>query len=103
MLNRAIRRSRRRSTFPPIVALGPVHRTRSHSRLPGGVALCGRHQTEAGFFQGHGTLSMHSGIVHSATSFLHASSKLGIDNLSFYGIQGLDRPPESTCRMRRVA
>jgi penicillin-binding protein 2 len=99
MLNRAIQAEQAPgSTFKPIVALaalstGTVDQNWS-VHCSGGVALYGRFQRCWVFPKGHGTLSMHSGIVHSCDVFFYTlGSKLGIDNLSFYGdLVGFGQP-----------
>ena len=106
MLNRAIQAEQAPgSTFKPIVALaglstGTVDANWS-VHCSGGVALYGRYQ-HCWVPKGHGTLSMHNGIVHSCDVFFYTlGSKLGIDNLSFYGdlvgfgqTTGIDLPHE---------
>jgi len=108
MLNRAIQAEQAPgSTFKPIVALaglstGTVDANWS-VHCSGGVALYGRYQ-HCWVPKGHGTLSMHSGIVHSCDVFFYTlGAKLGIDNLSFYGDlvgfgqrTGIDLPGERT-------
>ena len=108
MLNRAIQAEQAPgSTFKPIVALaglstGTVDANWS-VHCSGGVALYGRYQ-HCWVPKGHGTLSMHNGIVHSCDVFFYTlGAKLGIDNLSFYGDlvgfgqrTGIDLPGERT-------
>jgi penicillin-binding protein 2 len=106
MLNRAIQAEQAPgSTFKPIVALAGLSTgtvdTSWTVHCSGGVALYGRYQ-HCWVPRGHGTLSMHNGIVHSCDVFFYTlGSKLGIDNLSFYGdlvgfgqTTGIDLPHE---------
>jgi penicillin-binding protein 2 len=109
MLNRAIQAELAPgSTFKPIVALaglatGTVD-DKWTTHCSGGVALYGRYQHCWVSPKGHGTLSMHGGIVHSCDVFFYTlGSKLGIDNLSFYGdlvgfgqTTGIDLPHEKS-------
>ena len=109
MLNRAIQAELAPgSTFKPIVALAGLSTgtvdTNWSVHCSGGVALYGRYQHCWVSPKGHGTLSMHSGIVHSCDVFFYTlGSKLGIDNLSFYGdlvgfgqTTGIDLPHEKS-------
>ena len=94
------------STFKPIVALAaletgtiteqtPVH-------CPGYVVLYG-HLYHCWEKKGHGTLSLHNGIVHSCdTYFFTIGNKAGIDNLALYAdmvgfghATGIDLPGEA--------
>jgi penicillin-binding protein 2 len=107
LLNRAIQAELAPgSTFKPIVALaglatGTVDDKWS-THCSGGVALFGRYQHCWVSPKGHGTLSMHGGIVHSCDVYFYTlGSKLGIDNLAFYGDMagfgqrtGIDLPGE---------
>jgi penicillin-binding protein 2 len=108
MLNRVIQAEQAPgSTFKPIVALAGLSTgtvdTNWSVHCSGGVALYGRYQ-HCWVPKGHGTLSMHSGIVHSCDVFFYTlGAKLGIDNLSFYGDlvgfgqrSGIDLPGEKT-------
>jgi penicillin-binding protein 2 len=107
MLNRAIQAELAPgSTFKPIVALAGLSTgtvdDKWTTHCSGGVALYGRYQHCWVFPKGHGTLSMHGGIVHSCDVFFYTlGAKLGIDNLSFYGdlvgfgqTTGIDLPHE---------
>ena len=107
MLNRAIQAELAPgSTFKPIVALAGLSTgtvdDKWTTHCSGGVALYGRYQHCWVSPKGHGTLSMHGGIVHSCDVFFYTlGSKLGIDNLSFYGdlvgfgqTTGIDLPHE---------
>jgi penicillin-binding protein 2 len=109
MLNRAIQAEQAPgSTFKPIVALAALSTgtvdTNWSVHCSGGVALYGRYQHCWVFPKGHGTLSMHSGIVHSCDVFFYTlGAKLGIDNLAFYGdlvgfgqTTGIDLPHEKS-------
>jgi penicillin-binding protein 2 len=94
------------STFKPIVALAaletgtidehtPVH-------CPGYVTLYG-HTYHCWEKKGHGTLSLHNGIVHSCdTYFFTIGNKTGIDNMALYAdmvgfghATGVDLPGEA--------
>ena len=94
------------STFKPVVALAaletgtidentPVH-------CPGYVTLYG-HTYHCWEKKGHGTLSLHNGIVHSCdTYFFTIGNKMGIDNLALYAdmvgfghATGIDLPGEA--------
>jgi penicillin-binding protein 2 len=107
MLNRAIQAELAPgSTFKPIVALAGLSTgtvdDKWTTHCTGGVALYGRYQHCWVSPKGHGTLSMHGGIVHSCDVYFYTlGSKLGIDNLSFYGdlvgfgqTTGIDLPHE---------
>jgi penicillin-binding protein 2 len=107
MLNRAIQAEQAPgSTFKPIVAMAALSTGTVDANwtvhCSGGVALYGRYQHCWVYPKGHGTLSMHSGIVHSCDVFFYTlGAKLGIDNLSFYGdlvgfgqLTGIDLPHE---------
>jgi penicillin-binding protein 2 len=90
MLNKAIQAEQAPgSTFKPVVALAGLETgtvdTNWTTHCSGGVALYGHYQ-RCWWKPGHGTLSMHNGIVHSCDVFFYTlGAKLGIDNLSFYG------------------
>ncbi|MCU1237932.1 MAG: peptidoglycan glycosyltransferase [Candidatus Solibacter sp.] len=108
LMNRAIQAQQAPgSTFKPIVALagletGTVDEKWS-THCSGGVALYGKYQ-RCWEKRGHGTLSMHSGIVHSCDVYFYTlGSKVGINNLAFYGDlvgfgqqTGIDLPHENT-------
>jgi penicillin-binding protein 2 len=107
MLNRAIQAEQAPgSTFKPIVALAALSTGTVDENwtvhCSGGVALYGRYQHCWVFPKGHGTLSLHSGIVHSCDVYFYTlGARLGIDNLSFYGdlvgfgqLTGIDLPHE---------
>jgi penicillin-binding protein 2 len=106
MLNRAIQAEQAPgSTFKPIVALAGLSTGIVDDKwtvhCSGGVALYGVYQ-HCHDKHGHGTLSMHRGIVQSCDVFFYTlGAKLGIDNLSFYGdlvgfgqTTGIDLPHE---------
>ncbi len=106
MLNRAIQAEQAPgSTFKPIVALAGLSTgtvdDKWTTHCSGGVALYGRYQ-HCWVPKGHGTLSMHNGIVHSCDVYFYTlGSKLGIENLAFYGdlvgfgqTTGIDLPHE---------
>jgi penicillin-binding protein 2 len=98
MLNKAIQAQQAPgSTFKPIVALagletGTVDENWT-THCSGGVALYGRYQ-HCWWKPGHGAQSMHGGIVHSCDVYFYTlGSKLGIDNLAFYGdLVGFGQP-----------
>ncbi|HTS63359.1 MAG TPA: penicillin-binding protein 2 [Candidatus Acidoferrales bacterium] len=94
------------STFKPIVALtgletGTVDEHWS-VHCSGGVALYGKYQ-HCWEKRGHGTQSMHGGIVHSCDVYFYTlGAKIGIDKLSQYGEivgfgrkTGIDLPHEA--------
>jgi penicillin-binding protein 2 len=106
MLNRAIQAELAPgSTFKPVVALAGLSTGTIDEKwtvhCSGGVALYGRYQ-HCWVPKGHGTLSLHSGIVHSCDVFFYTlGAKLGIDKLAFYGDlvgfgqrSGIDLPGE---------
>ena len=108
MLNRAIQAELAPgSTFKPIVALAGLETgtidDKWTTRCSGGVALYGRYQ-RCWEKRGHGTQSLHGGIVHSCDVYFYTlGAKLGIDNLAFYGdlagfgqITGIDLPHEKS-------
>jgi penicillin-binding protein 2 len=94
------------STFKPIVALAALEtgtiteQTTVH--CPGYVVLYG-HLYHCWEKKGHGTLSLHNGIVHSCdTYFFTIGNKAGIDNLALYAdmvgfghATGVDLPGEA--------
>jgi penicillin-binding protein 2 len=90
MLNRAIQAEQAPgSTFKPIVALAGLSTGTVDSNwtvhCSGGVALYGVYQ-HCHDKHGHGTLSMHRGIVQSCDVYFYTlGAKLGIGNLAFYG------------------
>jgi penicillin-binding protein 2 len=98
MLNRAIQAEQAPgSTFKPIVALAGLSTGTVDDKwtvhCSGGVALYGVYQ-HCHDKHGHGTLSMHRGIVQSCDVFFYTlGAKLGIDNLAFYGdLVGFGQP-----------
>jgi penicillin-binding protein 2 len=106
MLNKAIQAEQAPgSTFKPFVALAGLETGTVDEHwsvhCSGGVALYGKYQ-RCWEKRGHGTQSMHGGIVHSCDVFFYTlGAKVGIDNLSFYGDMvgfghktGIDLPHE---------
>jgi penicillin-binding protein 2 len=107
MLNRAIQAQQAPgSTFKPLVALAGLETGTVDDKwsvhCSGGVALYGRYQ-KCWEKRGHGTLSLHNGIVHSCDVYFYTlGSKLGIDNIAFYAdlagfghASGIDLPHEA--------
>jgi penicillin-binding protein 2 len=107
MLNRAIQAQQAPgSTFKPMVALAGLETGTIDDKwsvhCSGGVALYGRYQ-KCWEKRGHGTLSLHNGIVHSCDVYFYTlGSKLGIDNIAFYAdlagfghVTGIDLPHEA--------
>jgi len=108
MLNRAIQAELAPgSTFKPIVALagletGTIDEHWS-TRCGGGIKLYDRYQ-RCWEPKGHGTQSLHGGIVHSCDVYFYTlGAKMGIDNLAFYGdlvgfghATGIDLPHEKS-------
>jgi len=98
MLNRAIQAQQAPgSTFKPFVALAALETGTIDDKftgaLFGGISLFGTYQ-RCWVKTGHGTLAMHSGIVHSCDVYFYTiGSKTGIDNLAFYAdIAGMGHP-----------
>ena len=85
------------STFKPIVALAGLETGTVDDHwavhCSGGVKLYDRYQ-RCWEPRGHGTQSMHGGIVHSCDVFFYTlGAKMGIDKLAFYGdIVGFGHP-----------
>jgi len=94
------------STFKPFTALAALESGTIDKNFTvhctGGVSLYGRYQ-HCWVKTGHGTLSLHNGIVHSCDSYFYTiGNKAGIDNLAFYGdlvgfghLTGVDLPHEA--------
>ena len=94
------------STFKPFTALAALESGAIDNKFTvhcsGGIALYGVYQRcwQKG---GHGTLALHSGIVHSCDVYFYTiGAKAGIDRLAFYGDlvgfghpTGIDLPHES--------
>ena len=95
------------STFKPFTALAALESGTIDDQFTvhcsGGVALYGKYQ-RCWEKKGHGTLAMHSGIVHSCDVYFYTiGAKTGIDNIAFYGNMagfgqptGIDLPHENT-------
>lgn len=107
MLNRAIQAQQAPgSTFKPIVALAGLETGSIDDQFSvhcgGGASFYGRY-FRCWEKRGHGTVALHSGIVHSCdVYFYNVGNKTGIDNLAFYsdivgfGHQtGIDLPHEA--------
>ena len=78
------------STFKPFTALAALESGAIDDKTTvtcrGGVALYGRFQKCWVFPRGHGTLSLHEGIVHSCDVYFYTvGARAGIQNLAFYG------------------
>jgi penicillin-binding protein 2 len=109
MLDRAIQAQQAPgSTFKPIVALAGLESGSIDDKFTvhcsGGVALYGRYQKCWVSPKGHGTLALHSGIVHSCDVYFYTiGARMGIDHIAFYGDlagfghpTGIDLPHEAT-------
>ncbi len=93
------------STFKPFVALAGLESGAIDDKYTvhcsGGVTLFG-HYFHCWVKSGHGTVALHAGIVHSCDVYFYTiGSKMGIDNISFYGdiagfghLTGIDLPHE---------
>jgi penicillin-binding protein 2 len=108
LLNRAIQAQLAPgSTFKPIVALAALETDTITDQFTvhcaGSVTIYG-HVYHCMTKTGHGTLQLHSAIVHSCDSYFYmVGDKLGIDHLSHYGdlvgfgkLTGIDLPGEKT-------
>jgi penicillin-binding protein 2 len=108
MLNRAIQAQQAPgSTFKPFVALAGLETGTIDDQFSvhctGGISLYGRYQ-HCWVKTGHGTISLHNGIVHSCDVYFYTvGSKLGIDNIAQYATlagmgqpTGIDLPHEAT-------
>ena len=94
------------STFKPVVALAGLETGSIDEHYavhcPGYVTLYG-HTYHCWDKKGHGTLSLHNGIVHSCdTYFFTIGNKMGIDNMAMYAdmvgfghATGIDLPGEA--------
>ncbi len=98
LLNRAIQAQLAPgSTFKPFVALAGLESGAIDDKFPvhcsGGVSLYGTYQ-RCWEKKGHGTVSLHGGIVHSCDVYFYTiGAKMGIDNIAFYGdIAGFGHP-----------
>jgi penicillin-binding protein 2 len=102
------------STFKPFTALAALESGTIDDQFTvhcsGGIALFGKYQA-CWWKPGHGTLSLHNGIVHSCDVYFYTiGSKAGIDNLAFYGDMagfghstGIDLPNEKVGIMPSTA
>ena len=85
------------STFKPFVALAGLESGSIDDEYTvhcaGGVSLYG-HYYHCWLKGGHGTISLHSGIVHSCDSYFYTiGNKMGIDNIAYYAdLAGLGHP-----------
>jgi len=85
------------STFKPFVALAGLESGAIDDKFQvhcsGGVSLYGTYQ-HCWEKKGHGTVAMHSGIVHSCDVYFYTiGAKMGIDNIAFYGdLAGFGHP-----------
>jgi len=108
LLNRAIQAQLPPgSTFKPFTALAALETGTVDDQFTvhcsGGIALYGRYQ-RCWIKTGHGTLSLHNGIVHSCDVYFYTiGAKTGIDNMAFYGNMagfgqptGIDLPHEKS-------
>jgi len=108
MLNRAIQAQQAPgSTFKPFVALAGLETGTIDDQFTvhcaGGVALYGRFQKCWVYPKGHGSVSLHRGIVQSCDVFFYTvGAKLGIDNIAKYAslagmgeLTGIDLPHEA--------
>jgi len=93
------------STFKPFVALAGLESGSIDDlysvHCAGGVSLYG-HYYHCWWKPGHGTVALHSGIVHSCDSYFYTiGNKMGIDNIAYYAdlvgfghASGIDLPQE---------
>jgi penicillin-binding protein 2 len=98
MLNRAIQAQQAPgSTFKPFVALSALETgaidDKFSAHCAGGISLYG-HYYHCWEKHGHGTVALHSGIVHSCDVYFYTiGSKEGIDNIAFYAdLAGMGHP-----------
>jgi len=98
MLNRAIQAQQAPgSTFKPFVALAGLETGTIDDQFTvhctGGVSLYGRYQ-RCWVKTGHGTISLHNGIVHSCDVYFYTlGAKLGINKIARYAsLTGLGEP-----------
>ncbi len=108
LLNKAIQaQAPPGSMFKPFTALAALESGSIDDKYTvhctGGVALYGTYQ-HCWEPKGHGTLSLHAGMVHSCDVYFYTiGAKAGIDNLAFYGDMagfghktGVDLPNEAS-------
>ena len=100
MLNRAIQAQLAPgSTFKPFVALAGLETGTIDDQFTvhctGGISLYGHYQ-RCWVKTGHGTISLHNGIVHSCDVYFYTvGAKLGIDNIAKYAnLAGLGLPTD---------
>jgi len=106
LLNKAIQAQQPPgSTFKPFTALAALESGAIDEKFPvhcsGGIALYGKYQ-RCWEKKGHGTVALHSGMVHSCDVYFYTiGAKAGINNLAFYGDMvgfghptGIDLPNE---------
>jgi penicillin-binding protein 2 len=98
MLNRAIQAQQAPgSTFKPFVALSALETGTIDDKFSvhcaGGITLYG-HYYHCWEKHGHGTVSLHAGIVHSCDVYFYTiGSKEGVDNMAFYAdLAGMGHP-----------
>jgi penicillin-binding protein 2 len=98
MLNRAIQAQQAPgSTFKPFVALSALETGAIDDKFSvhcsGGITLYG-HYFRCWEKHGHGTISLHNGIVHSCDVYFYTiGSKEGIDHMAFYAdLAGMGHP-----------
>jgi penicillin-binding protein 2 len=102
------------STFKPFTALAALEAGTIDDAFSvhcsGGISLFGKYQ-HCWVPKGHGTLSLHNGIVHSCDVYFYTiGTKTGIDNIAFYGEMagfghktGIDLPNENAGIMPSTA
>ncbi|SPE41779.1 Peptidoglycan glycosyltransferase [Candidatus Sulfopaludibacter sp. SbA3] len=107
LMNRAIQEAQAPgSTFKPIMAMAALETgiidTQFSVHCPGGATYYGRYY-RCHLKTGHGTVTLHRGIVDSCDTYFYAvGDRLGIDKIAFYGdlfgygrATGIDLPHEA--------